>query len=158
MHSDNSGEYCRSFDEYCKHQGIRHQKTPLKTSQLNGLAERMNMTLIERVRYLVSKAKLQNSFWGEALLTDACSKLDAKTRQCILIGYGLDKFGYMLYDPIEKKLLRSRDILFMESETIENISKVEKLESSNFDAIGHLDEVSNTSVHDGVGLDNHGDA
>ncbi|KAH0751916.1 hypothetical protein KY285_005064 [Solanum tuberosum] len=134
MHSDNSGEYCRSFDEYCKHQGIRHQKTPLKTSQLNGLAERMNMTLIER------------------------SKLDAKTRQCILIGYGLDKFGYMLYDPIEKKLLRSRDILFMESETIENISKVEKLESSNFDAIGHLDEVSNTSVHDGVGLDNHGDA
>ncbi|KAK8564769.1 hypothetical protein V6N12_058351 [Hibiscus sabdariffa] len=31
---------------------------------------------------------------------DERSKLDAKTRQCIFIGYGLDgEFGYRLYDP-----------------------------------------------------------
>ena len=67
--TDNGGEYCGPFDEYCKHQGIRHQKTPPKTPQLNGLAERMNRTLMERVRCLLSEAKLPNSFWGEALLT-----------------------------------------------------------------------------------------
>ncbi|RDY09477.1 hypothetical protein CR513_06143, partial [Mucuna pruriens] len=33
-----------------KKQGIRHEKTPPKTPQLNGLAERMNGTLIKRVR------------------------------------------------------------------------------------------------------------
>ena len=67
IRTDNGGEYCGPFDEYCKHQGIRHQKTP----QLNGLVETMNSTLMERVRCLLSEAKLPNSFWGEALLTAA---------------------------------------------------------------------------------------
>ena len=71
IRTDNGGEYCGPFDEYCKHQGIRHQKTPPKTPQLNGLAERMNRILMERVRCLLSEAKLPNSFWGEALLTVA---------------------------------------------------------------------------------------
>ena len=71
IRTNNGGEYCGSFDEYCKHQGVRHQKTPPKTPQPNGLAERMNRTLMERVRYLLSEAKLPNSFWGEALLTVA---------------------------------------------------------------------------------------
>ena len=89
---------------------------------------------------------------------DERSKLDAKTRQCIFIGYGLDEFGYRLYDPIEKKLVRSRDIIFMENQTIEDIDKAEKVESSSFDGIVHHDEVPHTSVHDVVGFDNHGDA
>ena len=71
IRTDNGGEYCGPFDEYCKHQGIRHQKTPPKTPQLNGLAERMDRTLMERVRCFLSEAKLPNSFWGEALLTVA---------------------------------------------------------------------------------------
>ena len=64
IRTDNGGEYCGPFDEYCKHQGIRHQKTPPKTPQLNGLVERMNRTLMERVRFLLSEAKLPNSFFG----------------------------------------------------------------------------------------------
>lgn len=71
IRTDNGCKYCGPFDEYCKHQGIRHQKTSLKTPQLNGLAEKMNRTLMERVRYLLSETKLLNSFWGEALLTAA---------------------------------------------------------------------------------------
>ncbi|KAH0685102.1 hypothetical protein KY289_022854 [Solanum tuberosum] len=71
VRTDNGGEYCGPFDEYCKHQGIRHQKIPPKTPQLNGLAERMNRTSMERVRCLLSEAKLPSSFWGEALLTAA---------------------------------------------------------------------------------------
>ena len=34
IRTDNGGEYCGPFDEYCKHQGIRHQKTPPKTLSL----------------------------------------------------------------------------------------------------------------------------
>ena len=47
----------------------------------------------------------------------------------IFIGYGIDEFGYRLYDPIEKKLVRSRDIIFMENQTIEDIDIAEKVES-----------------------------
>ena len=66
---DNGGEYSGPFDEYCRQHGIRHQKTPPKTPQLNGLAERMNRTLVERVRCLLSQSQLPRSFWGEALNT-----------------------------------------------------------------------------------------
>ena len=52
--------------------------------------------------------------------------------------------------------MRSRDIIFMENQTIEDIDKAEKVESSCFDGIVHHDEVPHTSVHDVVGLYNHG--
>ena len=44
---------------------------------------------------------------------DERSKLDAKAKQSIFIGYGEDEFGYKFYDPVEKKLVRSRDVKFM---------------------------------------------
>ena len=62
IRTDNGGEYCGSFDAYCREHGIKHQKTPPKTPQLNGLAERMNRTLVERVRCLLSDAKLSKTF------------------------------------------------------------------------------------------------
>ena len=60
---------------------------------------------------------------------DERSKLDVKTKQCIFIGYGQDEFGYRFYDPIDKKLIRSRDVVFFEDQTIEDIDKTEKLDS-----------------------------
>ena len=45
----------------------------------------------------------------------------------------------------------------MENQTLEDIDKVEKLESSIFDLIVYHDEVPHISVHDVVGIDNHGD-
>jgi transposase InsO family protein len=62
IRTDNGGEYIRPFDAYCKEQGIRHQFTPPKTPTLNGIAERMNMTIVERVRCLLSHAKLPKNF------------------------------------------------------------------------------------------------
>ncbi|RDX72143.1 hypothetical protein CR513_48411, partial [Mucuna pruriens] len=52
---------------------------------------------------------------------DERSKFDMKTRQCIFIGYGQDE-----YNPIEKKLVKSCDVKFMEYQTIEDIDKVKK--------------------------------
>lgn len=37
-----------------------------------------------------------------------------------------NEFGYMLYDPVGNKLIRRRDVVFMEDQTIEDIDKVEK--------------------------------
>jgi len=41
----------------------------LQRHQLNGIVERMNRTVVERVRCLLSHAKLHKNFWGEALMT-----------------------------------------------------------------------------------------
>ena len=45
--------------------------TPPKTPQLNGLAERMDKTLVERFKCVLSEAQLPNSFWAKALNTVA---------------------------------------------------------------------------------------
>ena len=36
---------------------------------------------------------------------DERSKLDVKSKQCIFNGYSQDEFGYLFYDPIDKKSL-----------------------------------------------------
>jgi len=43
---------------------------------------------------------------------DERSRLDVNTRECIFIGYDHDEFGYRLYDPVQKKLVRSHVMLF----------------------------------------------
>jgi len=55
-------KFCGPFVEYCRQHGIRHQKMPPKTPQLNDLAESMIRVLMERVRYLLSEAKLPEFF------------------------------------------------------------------------------------------------
>ena len=54
---------------YCKYQGIRLEYIVPKTLEMNGLAERMNRTLMERVRSTLLHAKLSKSYWAEAMCT-----------------------------------------------------------------------------------------
>lgn len=71
IRTDNGGEYTGVFHQYYRAQGIRHEQTVPKTPQENGVAERMNRTIVERVRCMLSQSKLPKSFWGEAVQT-AC--------------------------------------------------------------------------------------
>ena len=54
IRTDNGIEFCnREFNQMCKDSGIvRHLTTPGNPKQ-NGLAERMNRTLLERVRCML---------------------------------------------------------------------------------------------------------
>ena len=61
-------------------------------------------------------------FWCKAFVhipKDERSKLDGKTKQCIFLGQGRDEFGYRLWDPAVRKIVRSRDVIFFEDQTIE---------------------------------------
>ena len=78
---------------------------------------------------------------------DERSKLDPKAKQCIFIGYGHEEFGYRLYDPVDKKVVRSRDVVFLEDQTIEDIDKLESAESSTNDLVD-LDPLNPPVVHD----------
>ena len=44
------------------------------------------------------------------------TKLDDKSMKCIFLGYADEDFGYRLWDPVKHKIIRSRDVIFNESE------------------------------------------
>ena len=48
---------------------------------------------------------------------DERSKLDGKSKQCIFVGYGHEDFGYILWDPMKKKIIKSQDVIFHEDQT-----------------------------------------
>ena len=68
--SDNGLEfYSEWFDGYSKNEGIRRHKTIRITSQQNVLGEKMNKTILERVRCMLSIEGLPRSFWAEVVMT-----------------------------------------------------------------------------------------
>ena len=72
LRSDRGGEYLASyFQQHVKKHGIQHQLTVAYTPQQNGVAERLNRTLVELVRSMLHHKHLENKFWAEALST-AC--------------------------------------------------------------------------------------
>ncbi|KAJ4720887.1 Retrovirus-related Pol polyprotein from transposon TNT 1-94 [Melia azedarach] len=72
LRTDNGLEFCWSeFDEFCKNEGIARHHTVRDTPQQNGVTERMNQTLLERARCMLSNAELTRRFWAEAVST-AC--------------------------------------------------------------------------------------
>jgi len=77
---------------------------------------------------------------------DERSKLDEKSKKCVFVGYGLDEFGYRFFDPVQRKLIRSRDVVFMEDYTIEDIDKVENKDSI-FEDEEMVDTDSTTIAH-----------
>ncbi len=72
LRSDNGGEYCsKVFDDYLKAKGITHQTTVPHCPEQNGIAERMNRTLVEAARSMMFHAGMPKEFWAEAIHTAA---------------------------------------------------------------------------------------
>lgn len=70
LRTDNGLEFCNhQFDDYCKSKGIVRHRTCAYTPQQNGVAERMNRTIMEKVRSMLSDSGLPKMFWAEATLT-----------------------------------------------------------------------------------------
>lgn len=72
IRSDNGSEYCnKSFMNHLKQCGIIHETTVPYTPQQNGIAERLNRTLMEKARAMLQDADLEKKYWAEAVNT-AC--------------------------------------------------------------------------------------
>ena len=159
--SDNGGEYVSNyFSEICKERGISLQPTIPYTPQQNGVAERMNRTIMDNVRATLYHAKLPLFLWAEAVATvvyvrNVCPtssfkgvtpherffsvkpdvghlrvfgctafvhvpdekrrKLDAKSVKGIFVGYPSGSKGYKVYVPETRKMIKSRDVKFLEN-------------------------------------------
>ncbi|KAM1652315.1 hypothetical protein ACFX1T_004838 [Malus domestica] len=134
LRSDNGGEYTsHQFREYCVKHGIRHEKTVPGTPQHNGVAERMNRTIMEKVRCMLRTAKLSKQFWGEAVRT-ACYLINRSPS--VPLGLNVPErvwagndvsyshlkvFGCKAF--VHKKFIRSRDVVFYEDQTIGDSDK-----------------------------------
>ncbi|GJW04705.1 putative ribonuclease H-like domain-containing protein [Tanacetum coccineum] len=72
IRSDNGTEFKnRDMLEFCGNKGIKQEYSNAKTPQQNGVAERMNRTLIEAARTMLADSLLPTTFWAEAVST-AC--------------------------------------------------------------------------------------
>ncbi|KAJ9566889.1 hypothetical protein OSB04_002855 [Centaurea solstitialis] len=118
--------------------------------QLNGLAERKaDEQNIGRVCQMSLDARLLH------IPKDERSKLDVKTKHRVFLGYGQDEFGYRLYDPIQKKLVQSRHVVFEEDQTLKDVEK-ENTSAQHNDDLVDLDPVppKHVETHDEDGVQN----
>ena len=65
-------------------------------------------------------------------------KLDDKETLCIFIGYGDEVFDYRLWDLEKKKIVGSRDVVFHEHKTIEDMEKNVRGEKLTYEGIADL--------------------
>ena len=87
------------------------------------------------------------------------SKLGSKSTPCIFVRYGDAEFGYKLWDPKEKKMIKSRDVVFHENENLSDFEKTEKLKATvegvpNLPTSSSLDNATNREE---VQDENYGD-
>lgn len=169
LRTDNGGEYLSNeFKSYIMEHGIQHQLTVAYTPQQNGVAERMNRTLMDCVRSLLLTAKVDKKFWAEALSTavyirnrvisrslppnitphhrwmgktpnvshlrvfgSKCwyvipkhklKKLDARSREGLMMGYSTQSKGYKIWDLESRKMIVSRDVTF--NENLDNTAEI----------------------------------
>ena len=81
LRSDRGGEYLSNeFDKHLAAAGTARRLTVHDTPELNGIAERLNRTLGEKVRALLHMAALPPNMWGEALRHSTWLKNRTSTR------------------------------------------------------------------------------
>lgn len=170
LRSDNGKEYCnKDFSDFLAASGIKHQTSTPYTPEQNGVAERMNLTLVERAKCMLFEANLEKIYWAEAVGTAAYItnrspsrvlaevtpyekwtgkkpnishlrifgskvmvhvpkanrlKWDRKSHELIFVGYCDNTKGYRMYDPVNKRMVISRNVIFIENnENVNNITQ-----------------------------------
>ena len=82
--------------------------------------------------------------------SDARSKLDAKSKICFFIGYGDGKFGYRFWDEQNRKIIRSRNVIFNEQVMYKDkstvVSDVAEIDQKKSEFV-NLDELTESTVY-----------
>ena len=76
---------------------------------------------------------------------DDRTKLEAKSKKCTFIGYGIDDFGHRLWDYENHKIIRNRDVVFNEMVKYKDQLHGNKEEKENTQYIV-LDEIKENEV------------
>ncbi|GJU27513.1 putative reverse transcriptase domain-containing protein [Tanacetum coccineum] len=132
LRTDNGLEFCnREFEQLCIESGIARHLTVAGTPQQNGVAERMNKTLMDKSPSRAIEKKTPMEMWSGhpsdygmlrilgcvAYPHDKQGKLEPRAVKCVLLGYPEGVKGYRLYrlDDESPKIVTSRNVVFNES-------------------------------------------
>ncbi|KAG8481971.1 hypothetical protein CXB51_026890 [Gossypium anomalum] len=130
LRTDNGLEFCSDeFNRLCKSEGIMRHLTVRHTPQQNGVAERMNRTIIE-------KKKTPQEVWSgnpanySDLKIFGCpayahvdnGKLEPRSIKYVFLGYKAGVKGYKLWCPENRKVVISRGVVFDETAMLPNLS------------------------------------
>ena len=55
--------------KYMFEHGIKHEKTPAYTPEMNGVSKCFNRMLVEKVKNMLHESQLDFAWWGEVLAT-----------------------------------------------------------------------------------------
>ena len=70
LRTDNGLEFCNTdFEKLCMDDGILRHKTVPHTPQQNGITERMNRTILDKVRCMMFSSGVRKVLWGEVVMT-----------------------------------------------------------------------------------------
>ena len=69
LRTDGGGEYQKEFGRYLKSVGIIYEITALYSLEQNGVSERNNRTVMERVRAILHETNLPKELWMELVST-----------------------------------------------------------------------------------------
>nr|GEY80768.1 hypothetical protein [Tanacetum cinerariifolium] len=90
---DNGGEFRnKEMNDFCLRKGIKREFNNARTLQQNGVAERINRTLIEVARTILADAKLPVTFWAE-VVNIACY-----VQNRVLVNKSQNKTPYELFN------------------------------------------------------------
>ncbi|GFT50349.1 retrovirus-related Pol polyprotein from transposon TNT 1-94 [Trichonephila clavipes] len=69
VRTDGGLEFCnKDMDNFLTVLGIKHEVTNSYTPEMNGGAERFNLTALDGIKALLKSSEVPHKFWGEALL------------------------------------------------------------------------------------------
>ncbi|GFX53927.1 retrovirus-related Pol polyprotein from transposon TNT 1-94 [Trichonephila clavipes] len=69
VRTDGGLEFCnKDMDNFLTELGIKHEVTNSYTPEMNGVAERFNLTTLGGIKTLLKSSEVPHKFWGEALL------------------------------------------------------------------------------------------
>ena len=79
LRSNRGGEYIsEEFQDCLKEKGIKSEPTAAYSPQQNRVAERLNRTLVEAARSMLTHANLSNAFWAETISTATYVRIKVK--------------------------------------------------------------------------------
>ncbi|GFU87283.1 retrovirus-related Pol polyprotein from transposon TNT 1-94 [Trichonephila clavipes] len=84
VRTDGGLEFCnKDMDNFLTELGIKHEVTNSYTPEMNGVAERFNLTALDGIKTLLKSSEVPHKFWGEALLcfTYAWNRICHKDKQ-----------------------------------------------------------------------------
>ncbi len=121
VRTDGGLEFCnKEFENFLQGEGIAHEKTNPYSPEMNGVAERFNLTALDGVKAMLNSSGLSQKFWAEALScfsyvwNRVCHK-DTKTPSELYSGRKpsvshLKKFGCLAYVGVPKQLRKKLDM------------------------------------------------